>query len=89
MASSAQGFPRILADYCRVRLCGALSPHDISLIRSYLLDIFEKGELPPVAGDTWSWAQIAHASGVDQEHVVAARHDLRPVLIVLERELGD
>lgn len=85
---SAQGFPGILADYCRVRLCRALSPHDLSLIRSYLLEGFEKRELPPVAGDTWSWAQIAHASGVDQEHVVAARHDLRPILIVLERELG-
>jgi hypothetical protein len=80
--------PRMISDFCRLRLAKALEESERSAVCRYLTDLLEPLAFPPYRGKWIDWAQVATAAGIETERLHAARHQLQPVFDAVSRAVA-
>lgn len=80
--------PRMISDFCRLRLAKVLEESERVAVCRYLTDLLELLAFPPYRGRWIDWAQVAIAAGVGKERLQAARHQLQPVFDALSRAIA-
>lgn len=80
--------PRMISDYCNLRLAKVLEAKEREAIAQYLADILELMAFPPYRGKWVEWTDVAVASGVEKDRLVGARHQLQPVFDAVSRAVA-
>lgn len=80
-------FPRMISDFCRVRVSKALPPQEVDRLRQYMLDLFASGAHPPMQRRKLDWTLIGSVCGIDPEHLRSAEAAIQPGFDALVREL--
>lgn len=80
--------PRMISDFCRLRLAKVLETDEREAITRYLVDLLELMAFPPYRGKWVEWTDVGVASGIDKERLVAARHQLQPVFDAVSRAVA-
>jgi hypothetical protein len=80
-------FPRMMSAYCRQRGAALLSPREVELLRTYVIDCFHRAALPPKRGKGFGWRAIAQEAGLEGEAMLAAAPAFRSGFEALEREI--
>ena len=88
MPKTASLTPRMISEFCRLRLAKVLEPDERETITRYLVDLLELVAFPPYRGKWVEWAEVAVASGVDKERLNGARHQLQPVFDAVSRAVA-
>ena len=76
---------RKISDYCRIRVAELLSPRETEQLRRYLLGLIHSRTKPPRANAHYNWVQIADASGLSHEVMLAVGPKIRPGIDALVR----
>jgi len=80
--------PRMISEYCRLRLAKVLEASEREAITQYLVDLLELMAFPPYRGKWVEWADVAVASGVEKERLIGAKHQLQPVFDAVSRAVA-
>lgn len=80
--------PRMITDFCRLRIGPLLPPIEADRLRQYLLNLLAARELPPRPGHRPDWQQVAEATGIEVGRLVAIEDAIAPVLDALRRDLA-
>ena len=80
--------PRMISDFCRVRLVDVLEESERSAVCRYLTDLLDLLAFPPYRGRWIDWAEVAIAAGIEKERLQGARHRLQPVFEALSRAVA-
>lgn len=80
--------PRMIYDFCRVRLVNVLEESERSAVCRYLTALLELLAFPPYRGRWIDWAEVAIAAGIDKERLLGARHRLQPVFDAVARAVA-
>lgn len=80
--------PKMISDFCRVRLGDQLDPDQLGRIADYLTGLLELLAFPPYRGKWIDWGQVAAASGVEADLLLAHRHRLQPLFDALSRTVA-
>ena len=81
-------FPRMISDFCRIRVSKALPPQEVERLRQYMLDLFASGAHPPMQRRNLDWTLIGSICGIDPEHLRAAKAAIQPGFDALVREVA-
>ena len=88
MPKSASLTPRMISDFCRLRLAKVLEVNEREAIAQYLVDLLELMAFPPYRGKWVEWADVSVASGIDKDRLIAAKHQLQPVFDAVSRAVA-
>ena len=80
--------PRMITDFCRLRLNPVLDGEEANAIAEYLIGLLEILGFPPYRGKWIDWAEVAVATGVDAVRLKEARHRLQPIFDALSRAIA-
>lgn len=80
--------PRMISDFCRLRLVDILEESERSAVCRYLTDLLELLAFPPYRGRWIDWAEVAIAAGIEKERLQGARHRLQPVFDAVSRAVA-
>jgi hypothetical protein len=89
MRATSKLTPRMISNFCSVRIAPVLNPRETEGLRIYLLDLLSVRAFPPYDKhhiDCWA---IAQASGVDEERLRKVRARIQPVFDAMCRALAD
>ncbi|WEK04590.1 MAG: hypothetical protein P0Y65_20840 [Candidatus Devosia phytovorans] len=80
--------PRMISDFCRVRLTGPMQTDGVERISAYLTGLLELMAFPPYRGKWIDWAQVAASTGLEAATLVENRQQLQPVFDALSRAVA-
>lgn len=80
-------FRRMLSDFCKKRISGVLPPQETARLKTYMLDLMERSEPPPMNGAAIDLEMIAFCSGVAIEDLTNAGTVIHYGFDALRREL--
>lgn len=80
--------PRMITDFCRLRLRDVLDDTEIECISTYLIGLLELMVFPPYRGKWIDWAEIAAASRIDESRLRESRHRLQPIFDAVTRNIA-
>ena len=80
--------PRMISDFCRLRLAKVLKDSERTAVCKYLTDLLEPLAFPPYRGRWIDWAQVGVAAGIEKDWLQAARHQLQPVFDAVSRAIA-
>jgi hypothetical protein len=80
--------PRMITDFCRVRLAGKFSTDQRERISAYLIGLLELMAFPPYRGKWIDWAQVATSTGMVTVDLVENRQHLQPIFDAVSRALA-
>lgn len=80
--------PRMISEFCRLRLKSVLVDGEIELMANYLVGLLEIMAYPPYRGSGIDWTSLADVTGIEVERLKAARLQIKPVLDAVARSVG-
>src|SRR5690606_12953095 len=80
--------PRMISEFCRLRLKSVLVDGEIELMANYLVGLLEIMAYPPYRGSGIDWTSLADVTGIGVERLKAARLQIKPVLDAVARSVG-
>lgn len=80
--------PRMISDFCRLRLADVLEESERTAVCRYLTDLLELLAFPPYRGRWIDWAEVAIVAGIEKERLQGARHRLQPVFDAVSRAVA-
>lgn len=80
--------PRMISDFCRLRLVDVLEESERSAVCRYLTYLLELLAFPPYRGRWIDWAEVAIVAGIEKERLQGARHRLQPVFDAVSRAVA-
>jgi hypothetical protein len=80
--------PKMIVDFCRLRLRGVLDDHEVTSVSTYLIGLLELIAFPPYRGKWIDWPEVSATAGVDETRLRAARYQLQPIFDALSRNLA-
>ena len=80
--------PRMISDFCRVRLTGPLQTDGVERISAYLTGLLELMAFPPYRGKWIEWTQVAASTGLETATLVENRQQLQPIFDALARAVA-
>ncbi|WP_235068278.1 hypothetical protein [Asticcacaulis sp. YBE204] len=81
--------PRMISNFCKVRLSSVLSPHETDRLRHYLNDLLERRIFPPYCKNHIDCAAVGQVTGIDEQRLFDVRSHIRPVFDAMCRALAD
>jgi len=80
--------PKIITDFCRLRLKGVLDEREVVSVSDYLIELLELMAFPPYRGKWIDWAEVSVTANVDETRLRASRHQLQPIFDALSRNVA-
>lgn len=80
--------PRMITDFCRVRLTGKFHTDQRERISAYLVGLIELMAFPPYRGKWVDWAQVGRSTGLDAADLLENRQHLQPIFDAVSRALA-
>ncbi|SMQ85921.1 hypothetical protein SAMN06295905_3216 [Devosia lucknowensis] len=80
--------PRMISDFCRLRLKTVLDSDEIEVMTKYLVGLIELMAYPPYRGSKADWVMLADATGIEANKLKAAGPRLQPVLDAVARSIA-
>ena len=80
--------PRMIVDFCRVRLTGVLVDEELGRVSDYLIGLLDLVSFPPYRGKWIDWAQVAETAGINETTLRASRYQLQPIFDALSRAVA-
>lgn len=80
--------PKMITDFCRLRLRGVLNDQEVASVSTYLIGLLELVAFPPYRGKWIDWTDVSVTAGVDETRLRASRYQLQPIFDALSRNIA-
>lgn len=80
--------PRMISDFCRLRLAKVLNDEEREAIGRYLIGLIELTVFPPYRGRWIDFTEVSIAAGVELTKLQSARHDVQPIFDAVSRSVA-
>lgn len=80
--------PRMVAQFCKVRLVNVLEADEVVAITDYLAGLLQLMAFPPYRGKWIDWPEVAAATDIAEDRLKAARVQLQPIFDALSRTVA-
>jgi hypothetical protein len=80
--------PKMITEFCRLRLRGVLDEQEEAAVSNYLISLLELMAFPPYRGKWIDWAEVSATAGVDETRLRASRYQLQPIFDALSRNVA-